>query len=46
MATTTMLTLLAMEMLGMDDLEGVPVGYEEMDDEALNINSGSCVMTS
>ena len=21
----------------MDDLEGVPVGYEEMDDEALNI---------
>ena len=32
-----MLTLLAMEMLGMDDLEGVPVGYEEMDDEALNI---------
>ena len=37
MATTTMLTLLAMEMLGMDDLEEVPVGYEEMDDEALNI---------
>ena len=32
-----MLTLLAMEMLGMDDLEAVPVGYEEMDDEALNI---------
>ena len=37
MATSTMLNLLAMEMLGMDDLEGFPVGYEEMDDEALNI---------
>ena len=32
-----MLTLLAMEMLGMDNLEGVPAGYGQMVDEALNL---------